>query len=313
MAGFAPEVLALLQSMGLYAPMGIGEKFYVNGGADGVTAGIDAAGRGSKDRPFLTIAYALTQCVGGRNDYVYCWNTRNQDTAPIEIDFGLSHVHIIGLAMPGGAPLELEPADDNPMFHLNPSLGGSLPGIEIAGFNLGGGATHGCIEVEGMCNMLWIHDCTFGHLWVPAAQDGIWVVGLSNSQSVLIERNWFYGEKITQFGISAPAATAHLAQGTIRDNYFIIVPTGAISLPGDCDQMVIEHNKIACGADVAGNAIDLGAFTHGCLVANNEAAHGSTALMTAAPYRDTAPDADDNHWMSNQAQDQFVLPNEVPS
>ena len=311
MAGFAPEVLALLASIGLQAPMGIGEKFYVNGGADGVTAGIDAVGRGSKKRPFLSIAYALTHCVSGRHDYIYCWNTNHQDeAASIVIPSLMNNVHIIGIAMPGCSTLELNVTGDYPAIIVNPGvLLGPARGIEIAGFNISGGATSGCIELDGACDMVWIHHCTFGHAWGAGGQDGIRFNGVSPTASALIEDNWFYGFKLTRYGVYGISTF----QGCIRKNNFVEVPTCAIALIGvPVDTMVVEGNLIACGADALGNAIDLGASTNGCLVARNEAAHGSGTLMTAAPYHD-AQGGDENHWMSNQAHDQFVLPDEVPS
>jgi len=314
MAGFAPEVLALLQSMGLVAPMGIGEKFYVNGGADGVTAGINAVGRGSKDRPVLTIAYALANlCVSGRDDYIYCFNTNNQDTAPITIN--ISNVHIIGLAKPGGLnALELEDAlvGDNPMFNI-PVVAGGISGVEIAGFAIGGGATHGCIEMSAAYDC-WIHDCVFGHEWVQAPQDGIRVIAISHVQGLLIEDCLFLGATgpkgtITQYGIVAPAATAHLYQCYIRNNKFVRCTTGAIALLNDCREVIVEANKLGCASDAVAQAIDLAVTTSGCLIASNEAQHGD-AVMAQNPYRDQAV-ADANDWMCNQVGSVMKYPDEA--
>ena len=302
MAGFAPEVLALLDSMGLQAPMGMGEKFFVNGGADGVTTGVNAVGRGSKDRPFLSIAYALPHCVRGRNDYIFCTNTNHQDeAASIEIPSLLDNVHIIGLAMPGCSPLELNVTGDYPAFMLNPGvLLGPVRCLEIAGFTISGGPTHGGIEVDGACDMIWIHHCSFGHNWGAGSQDGIRFNGISVTMSPLIEDNWFYGTsgprgRLTQFGITG----LMMAQGAIRRNHFVRVPTGAISLLGGfVEENAIEDNIIGCGADALGNAITLGAPSRANVVAHNEAQFGQ-AVMTNNPYNDLAG-ATDNDWISNQ-------------
>lgn len=311
MAGFAPEVLALLKSLGLYAPMGIGEKFYVNGGADGVTAGIDAVGRGSKDRPFLTIAYALLSAVAGRNDYIYCWNTYNQDTAPIVVN--VSMVHIIGIAKPGIHTAILTPSDDNPMFQA-PIVGGGVSGVEIAGFCLGGGATNGCIDLLGGQYDWWIHHNTFGHEWAQAAQDGIRLTAASHLQALLIEDNIFLGASgpkgtITRYGIIAEVASAHVYQGVIRRNKVLRCPNGAISLLNDCREIIVEENKIGCASDAVAMAINLGATCSGCLIAHNEAQHGD-AVMAQNPYHDQAA-ADENDWMCNQVGSVMKYPDEA--
>ena len=312
MAGFAPEVLALLNSLGLAAPMGIGEKFFVNGGADGITAGVNAAGRGSKDRPFLTIAYALTQCVANRNDYIFCWNTYNQDTAPIVVT--VPYVHIIGLNKPGIGTLILTDAlaGDNPMFQC-PVVGGGTSGVEIAGFCIGGGATHGCIEISAAYDW-WIHHCTFGHEWAQAPQDGIRIVALSHCQALLIEDNIFLGASgpkgtITQYGIVAPAATAHVYQGVIRRNKILRCTTGGIALLNDCREVIVDENKISCASDAVAMAIDLGVTTSGCQISHNEAQHGD-AVMAQNPYRDQAV-ADANDWMCNQVGSVMKYPDEA--
>ena len=318
MAGFAPEVLAKLTGLGLVAPMGIGKKFYVNGGADGLTHGNDVAGKGeSIATAFLSIAFALTQAVGGRNDYIFCFNTNHQDeAATISIPEGLDYVHIIGLALPGGGPLELNTTGDYPVFLLNTLVGGPLNGVEIAGFNIGGGINHGCIELHGACNFAWIHHCSFGHAWVPAAQDGIRIESVSNSQGVLIEDNWFYGDsglaaqgKLTRYGIGQIAGSAPLHGGAIRRNYLIRCPTGAINFAAQVWEMVVEDNKIGCGADLLGNGILLSPATASCLIAHNEA-HFGNAVMANNPYSDQAG-ADLNDWMSNQVGSVMKYPDEA--
>ncbi len=305
MAGFAPEVLSKLAGMGLQAPMGIGKKFFVNGGADGVTHGHNVAGKGeSIATAFLSITFALTQCVAGRNDYIFCFNVYNQDASPISIPSGLNMIHIIGLQLKGGSSLSLATTGDTPMFYLNTLVTGPLADLEIAGFNLGGGTTHGCIEIHGACDMLWIHDCVFGHAWLPLSQDGIRIASVSNSQGVIIEDNLFYGNsglaaqgKLTRYGIGQIAGSAPLHGGAIRRNHFIKCPTGAINLAAQVWEMVIEDNKISCGTDALGNAITLSPSTASCLIARNRANRGQI-IMTNNPYLDSAGAAD-NDWLSN--------------
>jgi len=322
MAGFAPEVLALLNApragAGGGMPHGsmggpIGDVYYVNGGADGVTAGVDAADRGSKDRPFLTIEYAIAQCINDHDDYIICWNTYNQETFPITLT--LDSLHIIGVAGPDGSWPALEGADvgDVPAF----DFGVGVENCEIAGFNISGGATSPCIDIPSGANMTWIHHCTFGHDWFGGAQDAIVLCALGGSlRNVIIEDNWFLGDtfacgKITSRGI---VQTGGGIQGlTIRRNYFIGLVDGAIRLgipadgAGGSDMHMICNNYIGCGQDLLGNGIFLGAQSYGCIVAHNEANQGRDK-MAANSYNDAAAAADDNHWMSNQHGIAMVYP-----
>jgi len=322
-----PDVVALynylyqkLEGAKLFAPQGMGNVYFVNGGADGVTVGSNANNGKTPATAFLTIAYAISQCVNNNNDYIFCFNVYAQEVFPITLN--LDCLHIIGLDAPDGNYYTLDAANslggavDDAVFTF---AGGLAQNCEIAGFMLEGGATHAAIELVSGANQTWIHNCTFGHYWCVAGQDGISnTPGVGGSVwNLVVENCWFYGSsgpcgKLSRYGIFNGAQS--WGGFTIRNNYFLGVPTGAIILGGTgaAHEGVIDHNCIGCGADALGNAITLDAQSNGCLVQSNEAAHGSAALMTAAPYSDVLA-ADENHWASNQAQDQMVLPNEVPT
>lgn len=321
-----PDVVALYNNLYLQlegAKMGSSSKqfarnnkgtvYFVNGGWDGVTTGNDVVNNGRTPlTAFLTITHALTQCVAGNDDYIYCFNVHNQEPAfPVVVN--VDNVHIIGIADPDGHLNELQPPGNTACFEI-PLVAGGISGIEIAGFNLGAGAAHGCIEVDGAAYGLWIHNCCFGHTWNCGGQDGIWYIAMSCCQSNIIEDCWFWGNcdgqgTLTQFGISAPAATAHLRQCTIRNNYFSKLPSGAISLLGDVDNCVIEHNLIGCGTDAVGNGINIGAFATGNLIAHNSAMRGrAAAQMASNPFQDLGAGAEDNDWMCNQKNITMVEP-----
>jgi hypothetical protein len=311
-----PDVVALynnlyhrLEGARMNARQGKGNIYFVNGGADGVTAGLDTNNGLTPATPFLTIAHAISQCVDRNDDFIYCWNTYNQDTFPITLT--LSKVHIIGIASPNGQMPALEGQGDNAAAF---TFGIGVEGCEIAGFNMSAGAAHACIEFVGGNNQTWIHNCTFGHYWFGGGQDGI--LFAASNVGVIIEDNWFYGEKgpvgkLTRYGIVN--LTGSLYQSTIRNNTFVMVNDGAIWMGGTNGEVDIVHNLIALGQDdQAGRAILLGPACTGFLVAQNEAGFGPTAFVTFAPYHDMAGGTA-NHWMSNQAQDQWVFADEVPS
>ncbi|MBA7710940.1 hypothetical protein ES703_119890 [subsurface metagenome] len=272
----------------------IGNVWHVNGGADGVTAGADT-NLGTKSSPFLTIRHALDQCINNHDDYIICWNTYNQDTFPIVPD--VDGVHIIGVSGPTGNLATLDAsAGDTEVF----TLGGICEGIEIAGFQLAGGATHPAIQINSGSNSIWIHHNTFGHYWTGDAQDGI--SGGGSCFGSLIEDNWFYGKggpngTLSRYGIANLSGA--WGEWTIRNNFFVALPTQAIYLaaPGTANhEFVIEHNIIGCPSDTDNIAIELGNVCHDCVVSDNKAQYGKVE-MTNNPYGDAAAD---NHWMCNQ-------------
>lgn len=313
MAGFAPEVIKALETVGVGGAMPhggpVGNVWYVNGGADGITAGVNALGRGGKDRPFLTIEYAIAQCINDNDDYIICWNTYNQDTFPITMT--RDSVHVIGVAGPDGSWPVLDASsqgiDGGPAAF---DFGVGIENCEIAGFSLSGGGTGPCIDIPSGANMTWIHHCTFGHDWFGGARDGIRFLELGGSiRNVIIEDCWFLGDTfgsgtLTSHGIIQTGGA--MVGCTIRRNYFIGLVDGAIRLGINADGAgasqghVICDNYTGCGQDLVGNAIYLGENSFGCLVAHNEANQGRDK-MVANSYEDIAAGgANDNHWMSNQ-------------
>jgi len=299
-----PDVVALynnlyqkLEGAKMGAHNGKGTIFFVNGGADGVTAGLDTNDGLTPANAFLTIAHALTLVTNDNDDFIYCFNVYNQDVFPIVLDNTMDSVHIIGLAGPTGAWPTLDGWTGNTAVF---TVGNE--NCEIAGFMLGGGAAHAAIEIASGANGLWVHNCTFGHFWCGAGQDGIG--GGGSVFSVLIEDNWFYGSDgpngtLARCGIISGVG-ASWGEWTIRNNFFDGLPGGAIDLgvtlaTTAIHEFVIEHNIIGC-EDTDNLAINLGAVAHYCIVSDNKAGYGK-AVMTENPYGDAAAD---NHWMCNQ-------------
>jgi len=311
-----PDVVALYNNLyqnleGAKMGLGKGRKgnvFFVNGGADGVTTGLDTNSGKTPALAFLTIAHAIALCtVNDNDDFIYCFNVYNQDAFPITITG--DSIHIIGLAGPDGSWPQMDAnADAEAVFYL-PS---GIENCEIAGFSLGAGAAHGCIELAIGNNMTWIHNCTFGHEWVGGGQDGVRLV-TGTTDNVLVEDCWFYGNcapggKLTRSGVISLGTTA-TRHCTIRNNYFVRLPGPAIHILGNTAwENSIIHNIIGRGADAQGNAITLNANCEGCLVSGNEAAFGPTAEAgLTAPYLDQAGGTA-NDWCSNQSQEIMKIP-----
>lgn len=305
-----PNVVALynnlyqrLEGARMDARQGKGTIYLVNGGADGVTAGNDANNGRTPATPFLTIQHAINQCVDRNDDFIFCWNTYNQDTFPITLN--RSNVHVIGIASPNGQLPALEGQADNAAAF---TFGIAVEGCEISGFNMSAGAAHACIEFVGGNNQTWVHNCTFGHYWFGGGQDGI-LFPSSSYVGVVIEDNWFYGAngpkgKLTRYGIAGLIGSIY--ESTIRNNVFLNIPTCAMFMAGTNGEVDIIRNMIGEGADVLGNAITLGLACTGFVVAHNEANFGQI-LSTANPYNDMAG-ATDNHWISNQVGNVIKMP-----
>lgn len=261
----------------------------------------------SPSSPLCTITAALALCDSGHDDYIIVMNCYQQDTFPIHVTKDC--VHILGVANEDGSWQMMDPPTDTAIF----SLESGAENCEIAYFSLGGAAqgTHGAIELQGGNNQTWIHHCTFGHFWTSGGQDGIRFVE-STSYDVVMEYNWFYGDlsegvlgRLTRYGIcTLLGGHGHC---TIRHNYFIgLVEAVSLLPPAAVDEWVIESNFIACGGNVAGSGIHLGANALGCLVMSNKANYGDTE-MAANPFQDDAA-AGANHWADNMKGITLIMP-----
>lgn len=266
----------------LTAPAGIngvfnttGHIFFVDGftGSNG-NSGTDPA------NPFLTITYALTQCVNNRDDYIFVLDCWNADAGAIAVN--KNRVHIIGIGN-GLAPAPMLAATgDTNIF--------TVPGdyCEIAGFCLGGGASSAGIECSGALN-LWVHNCEFGNADngdTPAY--GILCTQGTVNAYMLIENCVFLGSggtsqgKISGDGIRA-IGTNICRSTIIRNNIFGQIPGIAINMTNMYGGFIL-NNQIALDANTSGAGITLSGST-GCLIDGNHASYGKTDAT--APFVDS--------------------------
>lgn len=285
-------------------PPAIGRVFYVQG-----FSGTDAVGRGTDPgNPFLTITYALAQCVAERNDYIIVIDAWNE-AMPIVVD--KTRVHIIGLGVSSNHPfVMLNATADTAIFDVN----AASSNVEIAGFDLGGGPTHAGIENVGGAPMgLYVHDCMFGHSFAgDTPQDGI-LIDMS-ATNIRIERCVFLGNEamgggtLTRDGIRWDTAADPLG-GVFIANTFTGLPgvgINIVSVGPNTGGFIIKNNifmaEIA-DAKAAGWAITLQgpADVKGCLVVGNMASQTGDATGNN-PYRDLSTGALAtclNGWVNN--------------
>jgi len=309
-----PDVVALynylyqnLEGAKMNAKQPMGRVYYVNGNSlpQCTPVGSDANDGLTPATPFETIQHAVDLCTvfpWDKNDYIFCYNLYNQDAYPINVT--ADGLHIIGWGGPIGQPCLLAAnADNAACFNFPVGLGENC---EIAGFNMGAGAAHGCIELQGNNANVWIHNNIFGHLWAGGGQDGVWLG--TTIQGGVIEDNWFHGTDCGSGVLTRCAVyvSSDWVQGTLRNNYAFKMPgvgangSGGLIYGNNMDGVAIIHNKVNVGdgETAHGGAIFLLAGCDACVIAQNEANDG-LAVSTKNPYVDEGG-ANDNAWISNQ-------------
>jgi hypothetical protein len=286
MRKWGPEYLAIC-GLAKYFPVMNSEShvFFVDDGVgnDGVNTGGQLP-----DEPFLTITKALSECTSAKNDFIFILNyyQATGETWPISISKG--QVHIIGIGYTSGPWNWVQPTGDTAAF----SLTSGSDGVEIAGLEIGAGATHAGIEIVtgGIWNV-HIHDCGFGTEHGMTAKHGIRCTGGSTPTigemiNWLIDNNRF-GIKLTASGIEVPTTFVgpNNVKGTIiRDNIFRVVDNGqGINVPlttADFKDGGIFDNKFIVEGDDDGAAVLFGTGTKG-MVDGNQAVYKDESTICA--------------------------------
>jgi hypothetical protein len=302
-------IYALLASWGAWlgGPIGAGRIFFV----DGINGNNGNIGT-DPNFPWLTITYALTQCVNDRNDYIIVLDHWQE-----VVNINVTRVHIIGLSnflRPNSnhSFVQMNAAADTAIFTIS-ALSNNC---EIAGFSFGGGATHAGIENAGGTPMgVHIHDCVFGHSFAGGTpRDGI-LIGL-NATNIRIEDCVFLGAPggkgtLTRDGIRWAGAGDPL-NGYIGENEFKALPgvgINFVSVANATGGITIKDNIFSCESDKQGAAITLAPTTRGFLVSGNKALYGpTTAAMANNPYLDQTTVAPFNAWMANYKGNVLIDP-----
>ena len=289
-----PKSASWYSGGGLFANMlpGAGNVYYVYG----IDAGIgDNANDGlTPDTPFLTLTYALAQCVSAARDYIVVldyWQPTGE-TWPISVN--KDNVHLIGGDGGGTQMPIITPTGDTAGLSI------AADRVTIARLCLNGGVSHGAVENDpGAPTARWgtlIEDCWFAVL--GAAQDGIKNVAAGDNVYLTVKRCRF-GFAITRDGIRVEHNATRCQIGTPwgDGNLFDRVQGIAVNIVGNAADIGIYENTIAIPANTAGAAITLSAGTAGSIIRGNRANFGDTD-MGNNPYLDSAG-AGSNHWMDN--------------
>lgn len=290
---WGPEYLAICGLAKYFPTMNSESHVFFVDGTNGVgDDGVNNEGQ-TPDEPLLTITAALAKCTAAKNDFIFILNyyQATGETWPISISKG--QVHIIGIGYSSGPWNWVQPTGDTAAFTLTTGA----DGVEIAGLEIGAGATHGGIEMatSGLWN-LHVHDCGFGTengmtgAYGIRAGDGTTGGELINA---LIENNRF-GRKLTASGIEVPTALTgpNDVKGCIIRNNKFEVATGnvGINVPKTSASFAdggIFDNTFLVPAE-AGAAITFGAGTTGIVDGNRAYMLDESTILSAEVFRSGA-------------------------
>lgn len=251
---------------------GIGYGSVQQGGnywVDGSSGSATNSGK-NPDSPISTIAAALDLCTGYNDDYIWV-NDYYSSTGAISLDVASAHVIATGPYNVGQPMVYVTPSGDTPAFYIAEDF------VELAGFEIKGGATAGGIEWSATKGYGRIHNCVFGRM--QTAQDGIRVTAPYDAVEEIIE-DCIFGSGITRYGIFIDH---NMTRGIIRNNIFRAVTNIAINVDQMANGMIIG-NRFMLPSDTAGYAITLAAACSGVYVADNNANFGGTDSMAQIPY-----------------------------
>lgn len=248
--------------------------------------------------PFLTISYAMDQVVAGNDDYIivlaYPSTPPGAEVWPILCD--VANVHLIGSNLFMASPMAwIAPPGATAAFEISENC------VEIAGFDLGAGATSGCIENSGTVWRAYIHHNDFA--LIRTAQDGLKLTGAVDCPHWLVEENQF-GYNTDRDGIRIE----HNSTRSVFQKNRFYVPSGCVGFhaQGLCTAIgYVLDNTFKVADDAAGEAIYFENVNASmCNVQGNRVASGNVA-MNNNPYRDLGAAI---HWGYNTAGIAPTLP-----
>jgi len=296
-------------AMWLGFPIGTGNVYWVDS-----TNGVVGNSGIRPDLAVPSIIEALTLCVDDNNDYIMVIEDYREGET---ITVNKTRVHIIGLAN------YLRQNSNSPYVALHASTDGDFPiftvsalsnNCEIAGFMIGGGATHAGIENPAGTPMgLHIHDNVFGHFFShDDPRDGISIE--LNATNIRIEHCVFLGTPhgkgfITRDGIRWLTGGDPL-NGAIENNQFKALPGIAINfaqVAANTGGISLLRNIFNVLDTANGEAITLNTTPAGMLVDQNHAMYGNAQVGYGQnPFRDL--NAPNNDWGVNYRGNLVIEP-----
>ncbi len=253
----------------------------------------DANDGTNPDAPLKTITQAIALCTTNDEDYIIVHSfTNSLETWPIAINKHKVHLFASHYAL--GVGRTITPPGDTAGILITGDK------VEVAGFEINAGATHGCIEFSTSAQS-WgahIHHNRFG--WASGGQDGIRMTGAVDKVQFLIHDNQF-NDKLTRDGIRIEQNSTRTE---IWNNEFRYVGGVGINLVTLCNDIYAIHDNIfRVDGAVQGDAIACNINSLGCMFWGNQAMH-----LGAAPAQNPYVDLGANHWGVNWSGDAVTYP-----
>jgi len=261
-----------------------GEIFYVNynEGTDSI-----AGGRGRRrEKPFASIAYALTQCSDDHNDVIYVTLSVHVEDQPIVVS--KRGVQILGL--PKNTPHAQQARTW--IFPDAHTTGGvftiSAGDVVIKNFMFWSTAGQPCIDFtsEATAVRVTIDQCSF-HVGSYGIQTGLLGAGAINAPShYLTITNCLFDPGLTSGGIQM------LSNGSwnlIADNFFEYVPGPVIDfniLANSAGSRILRNQILLPADDTVGDGIYIATGNTRCVVADNDCNDGTPTALGNNPYID---------------------------
>jgi hypothetical protein len=269
-----------------------GNVLYVDNGHGDTSDNNDGT---DPNKPLTTITQAIANTPTNTDTMIFVQSFSNAlETWPITIS--KHKTHLFSNMWARGVGRTITPPGDTAGILITGDK------VEVAGFEIGGGATHGCIEFSTTVQS-WgahIHHNRFG--WMTAAQDGIRMTGAVDKVQFLIHSNEF-NDKLTRDGVRIEQNST---RSVIFNNIFRHVAGVGINLVTLCTDIYAVHDNVFQVADSAvGEAIKCNINSTNCMFWGNQTM-AQMAAMGNVPYQDLS--AGNNHWGLNYAGLLAVFP-----
>lgn len=283
--------------LGSDAPLGLrtdtrSTVFYVDSGHARTSNNNDGT---DPDNPMQTVTAALARCTANANDFVIVRQMTNAlETFPITMS--VNRVHLLSTFYRFGHGPEIRPVADTAGVLI------SADNVEIAGFEINGGATAGCIDVK-VASATWgadIHHCRFG--FQTGGQDGIRMGGAVDKPHWTIHDNWF-NIGLTRDGIRIDQNST---RSVIWNNRFRMLDGAGvgINLVTLCTDIYgVFNNVFKVNGAVQGDAITCNVNSTGCMFDGNVGMDAG-----AAPAQIPFLDLGTNDWGVNWMGDAVAYP-----
>lgn len=294
-----PSLMTMIQIM-KYLEKPKGSVFFCDG-----SAGNDANDGLTPLTPKLTLTAAIGLATTAKDDTIMLLNygaaARATETWPIPVNKDM--LHIIGaqcLENSKWPAISPGATDEHAMLVTGQR-------VELANFEIGGGATKAAIRV-GSVGGVWatyIHDVWMGVTGDTTGQDGVYVAAGDDAPYLTLDRCRL-GASVTRYGV---LIAGNATRGKIGQRYgnFFKSANIAINVTGAAGLDAILNNIFGLPSDTAGYAITMSAGSSGAIVDGNRAAY-RIAAMANNPFRDLS---NANHWLVNYRQGLTIAPDIV--